>query len=319
VPPLDPQIRQLRSPLTREQLLPLDPRCRVVQFSRPLAPDEYPRVSSFLQAYPDVPLRIYGHEGMETDLEFLREFPRLQQFQVNVYNLVSFDGLRHLPPTLTYLGLGQTKSKRHSLSILSRFPALTELFIEGHTKGFEAVGTLQQLRTVTLRSITLPGLDILTGLPELRSLDIKLGGTNNLTRLTELTKLRYLELWMVRGLTNLDPVTSLANLQYLYLQALKNVTTLPSFRPLARLRRVHLETMKGLRDLQAVADAPTLEELLVVDMPRLTPEAFRPLVGHPRLKSATIGLGSARKNQAAEELLGVPPAGRFDREFVFEE
>jgi hypothetical protein len=97
-------------------LQPLDPRCRIVQFSRPLAPDEYPRVSSFLHDYPHVPLRIYGHEGMDIDLEFLREFPRLQQFQVNVYNLVSLDGLRHLPPTLTYLGLGQTKSKRHSLS-----------------------------------------------------------------------------------------------------------------------------------------------------------------------------------------------------------
>jgi len=316
---LDPHIRQLRSPLTREQLQPLDPRCRVVQFYRPLAPGEYPRVASFLNDYPHVPLRIYGHEGMDIDLEFLREFPRLQQFQVNVHNLVSLDGLRHLPPTLTYLGLGQTKSKRHSLSILNRFPGLTELFIEGHTKGFEAVGTLAKLRKLTLRSVTLPGLDVLTELPELRALDIKLGGTNNLTRLPELTKLQYLELWMIRGLTNLDAVASLGNLQYVFLQALKNVTALPSCRPLARLRRVHLETMKGLRNLQPVADAPALEELLVVDMPRLTPETFRPFVGHPRLKSATIGLGSARKNQAAEELLGVPPAGRFDREFVFEE
>jgi len=315
---LDPQIRELRSPLTPDQLRPLDPRCRVVQFSRPLAAHEYPKVSSFLLAYPAVPLRIYGHDGMETDLEFLREFPRLRQFQVNVYNLMSFDGLRHLPPTLTYLGLGQTKSKRHSMSILSRFKALTELFIEGHAKDFEAVGTLKQLRTVTLRSITLPGLDVLTGLPELRSLDIKLGGTNNLARLPELTKLQYLELWMIRGLTNLDPVASLGNLQYLFLQALKNVTALPSFRTLGRLRRVHLETMKGLRDLRPVADAPALEELLVVDMPRLSPEAFRPFVGHPRLKSAGIGLGSVHKNRAAQELVGVPSAGRFARDFVFE-
>jgi hypothetical protein len=35
---------------------------------------------------------------------------------------------------------------------------------------------LTHLRKLTLRSVTLPGLDVLTELPELRSLDIKLGG-----------------------------------------------------------------------------------------------------------------------------------------------
>jgi len=316
---LDPSIRLLRPPLTPEQLQPLDERCRVVQFSRPLANEDYPQVAAFLQRYPNIPLRIYGHDGLQTDLEFLRHFPHLEEFQVDVFDLVSFEGLRHLPPTLRYLGLGHTRSKRHSLSILHRFPALTELFVEGHTKEFEAVGSLRKLRRLTLRSVTLPGFDVLTALPELRFLDVKLGGSHNLSRLPELRQLQYLELWMVRGLTDLTSVAELSNLQYLFLQALKNVTELPSFRPLTRLRRVYLETMKGLRNLQSVADAPALEEFFAVDMRHLSPDDFRPFVGHPRLKVATIGLGSVRKNRTVEALLGVPSVGRFEREFVFDE
>ena len=312
-----PFIREVRSPLTKEQLRPLDERCEVVQFSTPLLSEEYSRLASFLDDYPKMTLRIYGHYGIETDLEFLREFPSITNFQADLYQLKSFDGLRHLNKDLTYLGLGQTKSRRYSLSILRRFPALRELYLEGHTKDFSAVGDLQELEELTLRSITLPGLDILTRLRKLRSLDIKLGGTTNLELLPSVGRLRYLELWMIRGLSDLTAISQLRDLQYLFLQALKNVTTLPTFATLSNLRRVHLEAMKGLNDLQQVADAPQLEELLAIDMRQLSPDAFRVFVGHSRLRRASIGLGSERKNRAVQEMLRLPPT-TYDTEFEFQ-
>jgi hypothetical protein len=70
--------------------------------------------------------------------------------------------------------------------------------------------------------------------------------------------------------------------------------------------RIHLETMKGLRDLSSIATAPALEELLLVDMSHLLPEDLTPLIGHPNLKTVTLGLGSLRKNEAAQRLLGLP-------------
>jgi len=313
-----PLIRKITSPLTEEQLRPLDDRCRVVQFSSPLTSTEYPRLARLLRRHPHVTFRIYGHHGVETDLEFLREFTSISRFQADVFQLSGFDGLRHLPESLIYLGLGQTKSRRHSLSVLRRFPALRELYLEAHTKDFAAVGDLRELRELTIRSITLPDLSILTRLSKLRSLDIKLGGTKNLALLPKVGQLRYLELWMIRGLSDLAVLSQLRDLQYLFLQALRNVTALPSFRKLLRLRRVHLETMKGIRDLRPVAEAPGLEELLALDMTYLSPEAFRAFVGHPRLKCATIGLGSDRKNEAVRGFLGLPATSRHGTDFVFQ-
>jgi hypothetical protein len=53
-------------------------------------------------------------------------------------------------------------------------------------------------------------------------------------------------------------------------------------------------------------------------MRHIQPEALRPFVGHPTLKRALVGLGSQRKNGAAESLLGLEKINRFDV-FRFEE
>jgi hypothetical protein len=122
---------------------------------------------------------------------------------------------------------------------------------------------------------------------------------------------------MVKGLSDLKVIADIHTLQYLFLQALKGVTALPTLRGLPFLRRVHLETMKCLNDLRAVADAPMLEELLILDMRHLKPVALRPFVGHPTLKRATVGLGSIKKNDAVKELLGLPDVGSIKGGFAF--
>jgi hypothetical protein len=92
----------------------------------------------------------------------------------------------------------------------------------------------------------------------------------------------------------------------LFLQALRQVERLPDLSGAPPLRRVHLETMRGLRDLRPLATAPALEDVVLIDMPHLKPEDLRPLVGLPRLKGVTAGLGSMRENAAAHSLVGLP-------------
>lgn len=311
-----PYIRELRAPVTPAQLRPLDPRCRVVQFDRPLSDDDFQRVAHFLRTYPDVALRIYGHDNCPCDLEFLRYFPFLRRLDVDVYDVQRIDGLAYLSADLCHFGFGQTR-KTFSLDMLERFPALHSLYLDGHTKHIEIIGQLTALADLTLRSITLPNLAILLPLQQLASLDLKLGGTRDLTLLPNIGQLRYLELWMIRGLADLQAIAEMTHLQYLFLQALKPVTHLPSLAALHQLRRVHLETMKGLLDLTPVADAPALEELLVLDLPQLQPDAFRPFIGHPRLKHVTAGLGSMRKNARVAQLLGLPPVEGGKEDFAF--
>lgn len=129
--------------------------------------------------------------------------------------------------------------------------------------------------------------------------------------------LKYLELWMIKGLEDLGMMAELTTLQNLFLQDLKNVMALLSFRNLHRLRRVTLDGMKGITDLSQIADAPVLEELLVVAANHLKADDFKPFIGHPKLKAATIGLGSIRKNEQVQELLGLPKCEGFKSEFAY--
>jgi hypothetical protein len=302
----DPFLREVRSPITTAQLQALRPECRTVQFSEPLTERDHEKLAKFVCNHPHVQLRVYGHYSEKCDLGFLRYYPSVRHLAIEVFSLKDLDGLHHVSADLERLVLGQTKSKAHSLSFLQRFPRLRTLYVEGHTKDIDVIGSLSYLEDLTLRSITLPDLSILLPLDRLRSLDIKLGGTTRLDLLPQIGKLQYLELWMIRGLSDLTPIASVRTLQYLFLQALKQVKELPSLAPLRRLRRIHLQTMKGLKDLIAAASAPALEELVVLDMGQLEPEDFQPFVGHQTLRKAKVFLGSDRKNKSVADLLPLP-------------
>jgi len=313
-----PFIRELRSPVTDDQLRPLDPVCQVVQFCDPLSAEDHRRVAKFMSQNSRVPLRAYGHySNAVPDLSFLEHYPQLTRFSVDIVQLGSLRGIEHLTPKLQSLGLGQTRTKTISLSVLSRFPDLKELFVEGHHKGFEAVSSLQSLEKLTLKSITLPDLSLLLPLRRLWWLDLKLRGITDLSLLPQIGQLKYLKLWMVKGLSDLSAIGSLTALQCLLLQALKNVTGLPSFKNLKDLRRVTSDTMKGLKSIESIAAAPALEELLAVGESSLLPKHFAPLVGHLTLKRASVFLGRDWKNQEITALLGLPPCEFAKGDFLF--
>jgi hypothetical protein len=301
--------RELTPPLSADQLRPLAPNETIVQFKAQLSDSELRQVATLLEGRADVTLRMYGgHDRDQIDLEFLRLFPHLKRLSLDgLYDRIAgFDGLRHVAASVEHLGLGGTKSPM-SLAILERFSNLRSLFIEGPHRDIEAISALVGLEDLTLRSVTLPNLSALLPMGRLRTLDIKLGRTRDLGHLPRIGRLQYIELWMVRGLNDVAPLAEVETLQHVFLQALRNVTELPSFRRSTELRRFDLETMKGLSDLSTLAEAPNLEILNLIDMRHLQPEALRPFVGHPALRAGIWGLGSLRKNFAAQDLLPLPP------------
>ncbi len=305
----DGGIRQVATPLIAEDLTPLAEHCHTVQFASRLTDDEMRTLADFMSGYPEVRLRVYGgYDGSITDLEFLRFFPRLRRFSVDaIYELPSLDGIGHLSPGLEDLLIGRTRSRRFSLATLAPFSKLRALYLEGQQKDIEDIGSLPGLEGLTLRSVTLPDLSALEPLPNLRSLDIKLGGTTDLRLLPRIGRLAYVELWMIRGLDDVSPLAEVGTLERFFLQALKQVTRLPSFASSPALRHVILQTMKGISDLRPLASAPNLEILALTDMRHLGPDDLRPFLGHPQLREGRWGFGSDRKNAEAWDLLPLGP------------
>src|ERR1700674_818222 len=299
-------VREVKSPLTAEMLEPFTASAGTVYFNSTLTDSDCMRLADWMRNYPELGLRV--GDGID-DLEFLRFFPFIRHFGAAVVyrSIGSIDGLRHLSENLESLDLGHTR-RQLDLTILSRFPGLKQLKLQGPTKGIGVISNLTALEDLTLRSITLQDLSLLLPLTELRALDIKLGGTTDLSLLPSIGRLQYLDLWMIRGLSHLSSIGRLPHPRGLFLQALRRVEALPDLSLDVELRRVHLETMRGLRDLRPLATAPALEQLLLVDFAHLQPEDLRCLVGLPHLEGVGVGLGSKRKNDAAYAMLQLPDA-----------
>jgi internalin A len=314
-PPPTSERRNVGSPLTDEMLAPSPTGRGVVQFNKLLTDADFGRLAEWMRAYPEMMLRAYGsYDGSIQDLEFLRFFPTLRRFDADALHgrIRSLDGLRHLPLDVEELAIGVT-APRHDVSVIGRFSRLRSLWLEGHTKGIDVLSSLTELERLSLRSITLPDLSLLLPLRGLRSFELKLGGTTDLRLLPRIGQIRYLELWLIRGLDDIEAIGRMPQLRALFLQALKRVERLPDFGGAPNLRWIRLETMKGLNDLRPLATAPALEEIVLVDMPQLGVDDLRPLLGAPRLRAASLGLGSVRKNEAGTALLGLPSVkGAFD-------
>ena len=172
------------------------------------------------------------------------------------------------------------------------------------------LGSFRNLEELSLRSITLPDRSILTSLDELRSLKLKLGGTNDQTLLPRIGKLEHLEIWQVRGLVVLSPIGDLERLRYLFLETLSRVEKLPDFGGTPEPERPHTEGLKGPTSITAIANAPNIRDLML-DVPQLRIDDIACLVDHPTISAASIGLGSVKRNDEAREVMGLPDVSDY--------
>jgi hypothetical protein len=278
---------------------PLEPDCGVLQFHRPLPRAQLAQAGALVAGRPDVQLYVYGSAGR--DLDFLEHFPTLRRLHVALYELADVSGLVHVRERLEELTFGKTKAV-FSLRFLQSLPALNHLFLVGHKKDLASVQSLAALRSLGLSGITLPDLSLLLPLKALRRLQIFLGGTADLALLPHFAELEALSLMRITRLSDLGMLADLHALTSLRLDWMRNVTALPSLARLSRLDSVELDTMKGLGDLAPIAAAPALRRLVVGNMPQLTAESFRCLVGHPRLEELWAYTGKSGVNAAVRQM-----------------
>ena len=76
--------------------------------------------------------------------------------------------------------------------------------------------------------------------------------------------------------------------------------------------------MKGLNDLTPLSNAPSLEQLNLIDMRHLRLEHLEPLRNHPTLSSVAFGLGSIKRNEEATAAFGLPRPGPPNRDELFD-
>jgi hypothetical protein len=308
------------------EALVMNKNLKVLQCSAPVQPQTWDLLNTqFFTQRPDVDLRIYGFYTQDCDLSFttrmtnvhrfladclmdasgiehIAAMQKLEKLCIGIYNLESFDFLSQVAPHLKRLQLGRTRSKKPDLSLLSRFASLEGVYIEGHHKNIEVLSQLEDLREVTLRSISTPNICYLKPLCHMRSLDIKLGGITDINAIEGMHNIKFLELWQVRGLSDLGVISTLEGLQFLFLQSLRQVIALPPLDRLKNLRRIFLDNMKGLQRLDSIEFAPALAEFIHREAKNFQPEDYLPVVRNKNVKHAFIHFSNTKKEKTLQAL-----------------
>ena len=120
---------------------PLEPECKVVQFSQTLSAAELQKAADLMRHRPDVELYVYGLAA--TNLDFLQYFSDLRRLHLSLYKLEDIGGLSHLNGSLEELTLGGTK-KAFSLRFIETLPNLRALFLVGHKKDLASIQILSK-------------------------------------------------------------------------------------------------------------------------------------------------------------------------------
>lgn len=319
-----------------------DDEIRVVQASSAIKRSTWKKLDRQLFRHrPEIQLRLYGFYSDECDLGFCQdleyvesfaadclqraarvdaigEIPRLRALSLGVFGLETFGVLERVSSGLETLQLGPTRSRKPDLAPLARFQDLEVLYLEGQQKNVEVLSSLRKLEDVTLRSLTTPDVHYIAPLDRLWSVDIKLGGIRNLSALSRLPSLKYLEIWQVRGLSDVDVVSGLPTLQNLFLQSLPRVRSLPSVANSPNLRRIVLQNMKGLRDLSSLEHAPALEEFLLIQGEKNAPGDLEPVLANPNVQRVAAYFGSDKRNRVFDALASARGKKKFEwREFEY--
>jgi hypothetical protein len=311
---------EFQSPLGKKPLPPVpEPGRALVTLRLPFSEVEFGRLGAHLAQYPEARLCFEGkylYDPTKYDLDFLRHFSYARDLVINLYGLTNLEGLSHVKQ-LRELRTGFVASNRLSLAPLAACRRLKSLKIDEISTALEVLADLKRLQNLELHRVKLPTLDLLRKHPAMQSLEIMFGNTTDLSAIPSLPKLRSLALVEVRGLADLMPLAAADGLQCLELRGLPLVRRLPPLSKLKKLRFIKIDGLKGLADLRSLATASNLEDLWIEYMPHLTPQHFRPLAGHPQLRRAVADIGSLKKAEQVEELLGIHDTPCLISQFKF--
>jgi Leucine-rich repeat (LRR) protein len=296
---------QLEAPRWSRDLPHRAGRVRRLQLSDVPPDSEIEQISAFIDANPQIPLRVYGAMGKRIeDVSFLGQLRGLRVLRLDeLYWLQSMDGVQHLDQ-LERLTIGRSK-RRLSLAPLAQLTQLRLLAVQGRSSQLEVVRALPQLRSLAVSGApSQPLADLLGEMHSLRALRLDGGTAESLPWIGDLVGLELLSIGAMRRLRIVPPVSRLTSLRYLLLATLNQVTQLPALDSCVNLEELHLHGLRALEGLGPLRSAPALTTLAVSATAMKTWEDFRVLERHPTLKCVSIYTGSRRRDAAISERLG---------------
>ena len=259
----------------------------IVQFSRPgFDAALLAELDTLCRQYGvAVGVRFYGSHRPEFDCGVLASLPNVRNLTLDCYSVANFNALQQLEHLqrlhvgifelgvrdflswanlqgLTHLGLGETRRAHFDLRPLEQCQELRRLFVSGHTKNIEAIGSLPAMADLTLKIAHTASIAFINRLAALRSLTFILGGRANLDELDE-CPIEELEIIRVKGFERLDRIERFPQLRRLVIEDQLRLTRLAFDREMPQLEDLRILNCKKLASLDGLGKLSALKHLRI--------------------------------------------------------
>jgi protein phosphatase 1 regulatory subunit 7 len=231
-------------------------------------------------------IRFYGHYSSIFDCSVVDQIPEVKSLSIDclrqVHNIESITRLKNLKQlgigvfelketdilsaknfqNLNRLYVFDTKTKALNLEYLSSYKYLDYLIVAGHTKNIEAIGSLKKLEQLSLNGISKVPLSFVNELPLLHTLNIILGGRDNITEI-EGNNIENLNLTWIRGLNDLEDISRFHKLKTLLVQDHIRLPKIHFDKGLTKLTDIKILNCKTLASITGLENLPELHQLRV--------------------------------------------------------
>lgn len=305
----------------------------VIQFSTPEAYD--PVILQSLNeacrlAGKRLQVRFYGHYRTPFDAALLRHLPETCNLAVDCLSeIVHEEEIGRLPKLkclnfgvfklnrpdflntidigqLEELVLAENHKRNIDLSPLARGKSLTKLFIQGHSKGIDAIAGLPHLCKLTLCCYAKKHpLSFITAISALREMTLILGGRDNIDDMSS-TSIEMLQILRVRGLSTLGDLSRFPSLSALRIEDQLQLSSLDLCG--SKLERLLLANCRNLVELSGLNVQNRLREFCASGV-ALDLNALRDWNWSSATRSVRLFSGSMKWNDDAKAHLAARGLG----------
>ena len=195
------------------------------------------------------------------NLSALTELYKLQKLSLGVYELKETEILNSKNlKQLTELILTETKSKAFNLEYLNEYSNLKYLILGGHTKNISAIGNVQTLEYLSLNSIKKTSLEFVNKLKELKTLNIILGGRENIHEIDD-SAIEHLKIVWVRGFNDISNIIKFKKLKSLILEDNIKLEKIDFDKEMPFLKTLKIANCKTLNSLTGLRNLTSLDRI----------------------------------------------------------
>lgn len=218
---------------------------------------------SVLKHLPDVKSLYLDCLHSASNFSELRKLNSLEKLNVGIYELdekdfLSWENLKGV----SFLCLVDTRKNNLDLRYLNEYPNVENLFLNGHTKNIDAIGTMSKLSELSLCIPSKASVSFVNQLSKLRQLRLILGGRANLEEIQNYG-IEELEIVRVRGFSSFDNLSEFTKLKRLLIEDQIQIKKVSIAKELPNLVDFKILNCKTLAQLEGVHHLTALHQLRI--------------------------------------------------------